>query len=187
MTPTNSEIQVQPENLCKRPSTDSLSHYYPIGFESTTYEGNTPRCLGPVFDGSLFAFPQSGEKICDFHPKLHQKAHCEEPADLKSLKTLIPDSWDSLNKPSSRSDLADCQYECKYYLNEETNRRNRVLVWKFNNCGREFTKTWGLMEHYRVHTKERPFSWPNCNTRFTQKGSLIKHMRKNKDRGSHCK
>jgi hypothetical protein len=82
-----------------------------------------------------------------------------------------------------RHKLSQCLYEVKYYINNETNRRNRVLVCKFDNCGREFAKTWGLKEHYRVHSKEKPFSCSHCRTRFTQKGSLLKHIKKNSSRG----
>lgn len=81
--------------------------------------------------------------------------------------------------------ISECAYECKYYVNPNSNRKNRVLVCKFPGCGREFTKTWGLKEHYRVHSGEKPFECEKCKTRFTQKGSLLKHIKKSQFR-SHC-
>ena len=88
-----------------------------------------------------------------------------------------PDKLDSL--------ISEWLYEWKYFLNKDTNRRNRVLICKYNNWNKEFSKAWGLKEHYRVHTKERPFAWDKWGTRFTQKGSLLKHIKKNKTRGTN--
>jgi hypothetical protein len=82
--------------------------------------------------------------------------------------------------------ISECAYECKYYVNTASNRKNRVIVCKYPGCDREFTKTWGLKEHYRVHSKEKPFECQKCGTKFTQKGSLLKHIKKSKSRADHC-
>ena len=92
----------------------------------------------------------------------------------------------NLKKEKFMDMISECQYEIKFHLNPGTNRKNRILVWKFGDCKREFTKTWGLKEHYRVHTHEKPFECKKCHTRFTQKGSLLKHTRKSLSRKSRC-
>ena len=33
----------------------------------------------------------------------------------------------------------------------------RIFVCKYDNCDKVFSKTWNLVYHFRVHTKEKPF------------------------------
>ena len=105
--------------------------------------------------------------------------------DVKSKKMPVAD----LKTPSLKDTSIDkLLYSVRNNFNRKTNRRNRVLICKFENCNREFTKKWGLKEHYRVHSQEKPFSCQCCKTRFTQMGSLLKHVRKNTVKSHlHCK
>lgn len=107
--------------------------------------------------------------------------HIEKSESLGTphIKTDLPNSKNTSSNKMS--------YVVRRGVNIISKRKNRVLICKFNNCNKEFTKMWGLCEHYRVHTREKPFSCENCKTRFSQKGSLIKHVRKNTLRGClHC-
>eukprot|EP01084_Bolivina_argentea_P011178 20887_1 len=48
-----------------------------------------------------------------------------------------------------------------------------------NICGKMFKRRSNLIQHYRIHTNERPFkcSFTHCNKAFHQKHSLIDHLR----------
>ena len=73
------------------------------------------------------------------------------------------------------------KYELKFEYNAESKRSRRVLIWKYENCNKEFIKTWNIVDHFRIHTKESPFSWKFCNKEFTQRGNLRKHLEKHKN------
>lgn len=52
-----------------------------------------------------------------------------------------------------------------------------VYTWHFENCGKEFLRTWNLLDHARVHNKVKPYVCDCCTKQFTQKGNLKKHMK----------
>jgi len=41
----------------------------------------------------------------------------------------------------------------------------------------EFLKKWNCTEHYKKHSKVKPFKCNVCDTFFAQKGSLFKHIK----------
>lgn len=44
-----------------------------------------------------------------------------------------------------------------------------------DGCGKEFSKTWNLLDHARMHEGIKPYSCDLCDKSFTQKGNLRKH------------
>lgn len=55
-------------------------------------------------------------------------------------------------------------------------RYRAAYVCRHNNCGKEFTKTWNLQDHLRMHQGIKPYACTQCNRRFTQKGNLVRHQ-----------
>ncbi|CAI2373436.1 unnamed protein product [Moneuplotes crassus] len=68
-------------------------------------------------------------------------------------------------------------YKCK--VEKRTNFRgsiSTVYVCKYDNCNKEFTRTWSILDHVRMHEGEKPYQCPFCSRHYTQKGNLDKHM-----------
>lgn len=61
--------------------------------------------------------------------------------------------------------------------NEKLNRSQKLFVCKYGNCDKEFTKSWNLVYHARIHTNEKPFNCTECLESFAQKGNLKRHMK----------
>ena len=67
--------------------------------------------------------------------------------------------------------------DIKHTYNPETKRMNKLLTCLYDNCGKQFTKTWNILDHFKVHTGEKPFKCPACKRAFSQKGNLTKHLK----------
>lgn len=60
----------------------------------------------------------------------------------------------------------------------ENTRRRLLYQCLFKGCNATFDRGGNLVDHFRTHTKHRPFQCPICHKRFTQSGSLGRHQRK---------
>ena len=47
-------------------------------------------------------------------------------------------------------------------------------VCKFEDCNKEFTKVWNMVDHMRMHQSIKPYICQICKNSFTQKGNLKK-------------
>lgn len=52
-----------------------------------------------------------------------------------------------------------------------------VYICKHKNCNKEFTRTWNILDHARMHKGVKPYKCNFCMKQFTQKGNLRKHMK----------
>ena len=50
-----------------------------------------------------------------------------------------------------------------------------IYICRYKNCDKEFTKTWNLLDHVRMHEGIKPFACTLWGKTFTQKGNLKKH------------
>lgn len=48
---------------------------------------------------------------------------------------------------------------------------------KYNNCNKEFTKSWNFLDHARMHEGLKPFICDICGKSFTQSGNMKKHRK----------
>ena len=66
----------------------------------------------------------------------------------------------------------------KYMKRDPVNNKFRVYyVCKYINCDKEFTKTWNLLDHVRMHEGIKPYQCSLWRKSFTQKGNLKKHLK----------
>mmetsp|Transcript_1075 Transcript_1075/g.1055 ORF Transcript_1075/g.1055 Transcript_1075/m.1055 type:complete len:90 (+) Transcript_1075:1696-1965(+) len=51
------------------------------------------------------------------------------------------------------------EYPCvtKHKYNPRTKRMNKVIICMYKGCEKEFAKTWNILDHFKVHTGEKPF------------------------------
>lgn len=60
---------------------------------------------------------------------------------------------------------------------EDSKRTKLYYQCQLDGCGAIFDRGGNLIDHFRKHTKHRPFTCPICRKRFTQSGSLGRHQR----------
>ncbi|CAI2376988.1 unnamed protein product [Moneuplotes crassus] len=66
-----------------------------------------------------------------------------------------------------------------YEIVDNPNRyeKNRKLyLCKYEGCSKIFKKTWNLVYHFRVHTKEAAYECKYCDRTFIQKANYKRHM-----------
>lgn len=70
-------------------------------------------------------------------------------------------------------------HPCKteHVYNPSTKRMNKIITCLYPNCGKKFNKTWNILDHFKVHTGDKPYKWKNCKKTFSQKGNLTKHLK----------
>ena len=68
-----------------------------------------------------------------------------------------------------------CTISHKY--NKTTRRMNKVITWNYEGWGKQFTKSWNILDHFKVHTGDRPFVCETWGRAFSQKGNLSKHTK----------
>lgn len=70
-------------------------------------------------------------------------------------------------------------YNCS--VEERKNERGGIttfFIWNYKGCNKEFSRTWSILDHVRMHEGIRPYQCPHCSRTYTQKGNMIKHMRR---------
>lgn len=61
--------------------------------------------------------------------------------------------------------------------NESVGKSQKYFVCTHSGCNKEFTKSWNLVYHARIHTNEKPFKCTECRESFAQKGNLKRHLK----------
>ena len=79
---------------------------------------------------------------------------------------------------SSKSSIVNqYSHEVISRYNDKLSKTQKVFVCRYKGCGKEFTKSWNLVYHARIHTNEKPFKCQDCRESFAQKGNLKRHMK----------
>lgn len=83
----------------------------------------------------------------------------------------------SISSTLSNEKLKDHPCTTTYSYNKSTKRMNKVITCCYKDCKKQFSKTWNILDHFKVHTGERPFVCDTCGKAFSQKGNLSKHKK----------
>lgn len=73
--------------------------------------------------------------------------------------------------------LKDFEYDTEIRGGDLDDKPLTVFICRYHNCNKEFTRTWNILDHARMHMGVKPFQCDSCNKSFTQKGNLKKHMK----------
>ena len=68
----------------------------------------------------------------------------------------------------------------------EGRRRQGLVVHHCNECNYATPDKSGLANHFRTHSKEKPFHCKLCDQKFSQKGSLKVHVMSHKEGRFQC-
>lgn len=94
--------------------------------------------------------------------------HIKEVSEQLELNLSKEQMYDKLLKPFRHRKIKVYDFEAHRHI--------ITYVWDYEGCGKEFNKTWNLLDHVRMHEGIKPYTCEICNKEFTQKGNLRKHM-----------
>lgn len=98
---------------------------------------------------------------------------CDVQSEVDRLSQSLQ-SEISLNRPST---ISQYPHEVITKWNKALRRTQKHFVCTYDNWGKEFTKSWNLVYHARIHTREKPFKCTYCRESFAQKGNLKRHLK----------
>lgn len=98
-----------------------------------------------------------------------------------SAKNVI-DEFPELNYMPMKECPDNCNpilkgFKFEYKPCKDAIRNKRIIVCKYNNCDKEFNKSWNFLDHARMHEGIKPFVCDLCGKSFTQSGNMKKHRK----------
>ena len=68
------------------------------------------------------------------------------------------------------------KYSQEFRKNPKNGKVVVVYICGHPDCGKEFMRTWNLLDHVRMHAGIKPYKCTECDKSFTQVGNMRKHM-----------
>ena len=169
-TPVSPQVQVQGYRKLTQPGSVSSGGQWPVAVSTkkviiATINGQQ-RILTPVSSPQLIAVknPNGGA------PRL---VSADQLSGGQPLTILQPQKQPLVQKQViAPSPVVNTSPQAK------ATSDNKTCRWKFENgqiCGKQFTKTYNLTVHMRMHQDIRPFPCTICEQTFRQKAHLQRH------------
>lgn len=96
----------------------------------------------------------------------------------KQLKSLVKQEDPCATKVEIYTKLLEPFKHAKRLDFDPATRKARpIYICKYNECNKEYTKIWNLLDHVRMHEGIKPYQCDVCQKSYTQKGNLKKHMK----------
>ena len=73
--------------------------------------------------------------------------------------------------------LKEFEYDTEMREIEGEEELQTIYICRFHNWNKEFTRTWNILDHARMHRGIKPYKWDYWLKEFTQKGNLRKHLK----------
>jgi uncharacterized Zn-finger protein len=144
---------------------NEISHYFNADVTSHTNVHETKIDLPVFHKNEDYKKKQNCEKVMT-------PDSTEEPKKSKRKNTIESTSQNDID-----SKLGGHPCTIEHVYNYSTKRMNKVITCLYDNCGKQFTKTWNILDHFKVHTGEKPYKCDTCTKSFSQKGNLTKHLK----------
>ena len=172
--------------LCDHPSVDPLNRMVRGQMdEGKNHYGSTSIRLGARYSSeqakSLHAVDVSTPYLRATQPTSRLKEHLKDADSVyESLKTAPINQKRQSNMSKSKVNMRLLNgYRC--HVEERKNQRGGITtfyIWKYEGCDKEFTRSWSILDHVRMHEGVRPYTCKFCQRSYTQKGNMLKHMRR---------
>ncbi|XP_069856861.1 zinc finger protein 154-like isoform X1 [Dipodomys merriami] len=157
---------------------DTHPHQEQLGEKSSTSS------VGLASSGKVSETPMSGEALPDggggqgslataglWHEK---PTSTGERSDASSHETAVHHS----GKPDcSYVTVTDTLSHTRLAGQQQQKALPRERCYTCSDCGKSFSKSYSLSDHWRLHTGEKPYECGECGKSFRQSSSLIQHRR----------
>lgn len=92
--------------------------------------------------------------------------------------SIFNDSDVKLSKSDMNLELLkEYEYATEEREQEGEDKPITIYICKHKNCNKEFTRTWNILDHARMHKGVKPYKCNFWMKQFTQKGNLRKHLK----------
>ena len=108
------------------------------------------------------------------------------------LKEMKSNGFTNMNSNKRLSNLTKSKVNMKllkqynWKIEKRINEKGSeatIYICQYENWRREFTRTWSIIDHVRMHEGVRPYTCKHWGRTYTQKGNMLKHMRRHNEKG----
>jgi len=181
------------ENLIIRETKNSTNFYFTASEFPDTWGKEANNLSNLVKDDISIRAPYKPEQSLNMKTDdIQNTLYYENNLPIKTsipIKDLMKDNYGfEDSRPTKRlSNLTKSKintkllkdYNCR--IEKRTNDKGgvtTVYICNYNGWDKEFTRTWSILDHVRMHEGVRPYVCKIWARTYTQKGNMLKHMKR---------